>query len=351
MADRGACGEVFFLHKCSIKNNVAFTLLMIKRLSMPIVSVILPNYNHASFLKERIDSILNQTYQDFELILLDDCSTDNSRDILSKYEQHPKVSALLLNEKNTGNTFLQWDRGIRMAKGKYVWIAESDDCADVHFLECTVRAMEQNRNAVMCLTGSISIDEHGNQMKHKFYDRWKETGEVKCFDGHEYVKHNLMYRNYVYNASMVLFRREVYVKLDKSFQRYRCAGDWQFWAEVAWQGDVLEVRSRLNRFRQHTNKVSSRAKISGEGVADAINVVHYILTHSHVSRYKRWIIQGECYRRVRRLQVPPDTRRALFAQGQELMSFSVAHDYLGRVNRLLAFVLPWLPTYRSDLLK
>lgn len=318
---------------------------------MPDVSVILPNYNHSLYLKERIESILNQTYQDFELILLDDCSTDNSREILLEYEKHPKVSALVLNEENTGNTFLQWDKGIRLAKGKYIWIAESDDSADKHFLECTVKAMEQNVKAVMCLTGSILINEHGTRMKQVSRDRWKETGETKCFDGKEYVKHNLMYRNYVYNASMVLFKRDVYASLDKSFQRYRCAGDWQFWAEVAWLGDVLEVRSKLNRFRQHTNKVSSRAKQSGEGVADTIDVMRYILAHSQVSRYKRWMIQGECYRLIRRLRVSRDVRRALLAKGREIMSISVVHYYLGRMNRVFSFILPWLPTHRSDKLK
>ena len=131
----------------------------------PMVSVILPNYNHVVYLKERIESILNQTYQNFELILLDDCSADNSCDILNAYKEHPKVSALVLNEKNTGNTFLQWDRGIRLAKGKYVWIAESDDTADIHFLEATVAALELNPSAIMCLTGSILIDGQGQRMK------------------------------------------------------------------------------------------------------------------------------------------------------------------------------------------
>ena len=70
------------------------------------VSVIVPNYQHAPYLRERIDSILNQTYQDFEVILLDDCSKDESRDILLSYQDHPKVSHVVLNEENTGNTFL-----------------------------------------------------------------------------------------------------------------------------------------------------------------------------------------------------------------------------------------------------
>lgn len=312
------------------------------------VSVILPNYNHSSYLEERIESILNQTYQDFELILLDDCSTDDSREILLNYKNHPKVSALVLNGKNTGNTFLQWDKGICLAKGKYIWIAESDDSADTCFLERTVAAMEKEPKAVMCLTGSVLIDEHGNEMKQKSRDRWKETGEVKCFDGHEYVKHNLMYRNYVYNASMVVFCQDVYEKLDKSFQLYRCAGDWQFWAEVAWQGDVLEVRSKLNRFRQHTNKVSSRAKYSGEGVSDTIDVMNYILLRSQVSRYKHWMVQAECYRLIRRLHVSKDIRYALFMKGRKVMSVSTTHYFLGKTNRILSLFFPCLPTHRGD---
>jgi glycosyltransferase involved in cell wall biosynthesis len=72
----------------------------------PIVSVIIPNYNHAPFLKERIESVLNQSFQDFEVILLDDCSTDNSRDIIEQYRHHPRVSNIIFNEQNTGNTFV-----------------------------------------------------------------------------------------------------------------------------------------------------------------------------------------------------------------------------------------------------
>lgn len=69
------------------------------------VSVIVPNYNHAPYLKPRIDSIVNQTYHDFELILLDDCSTDNSREILESYRSNPHVTHIVYNEQNGRNTF------------------------------------------------------------------------------------------------------------------------------------------------------------------------------------------------------------------------------------------------------
>lgn len=77
----------------------------------PTVSVIIPNYNHAPYLKERIESVTGQEYDDIEVILLDDCSGDNSREIIERYRSHPKVSQVIFNEKNSGTTFAQWKRG------------------------------------------------------------------------------------------------------------------------------------------------------------------------------------------------------------------------------------------------
>ena len=96
------------------------------------VSVIIPNYNHAPFLKERIDSVLNQTYDNFEVIILDDKSTDNSKEVIANYRGHSKISHIVYNEENSGSTFKQWQKGFSLAKGDYIWIAESDDVAACH---------------------------------------------------------------------------------------------------------------------------------------------------------------------------------------------------------------------------
>src|SRR5580658_382186 len=101
---------------------------------MPTVSVIVPNYNHARFLHRRIDTILAQTFQDFELILLDDCSTDESSSILREYGSDARVR-LEFNEVNSGSPFKQWNKGVRLAQGKYIWMAESDDYAAPRLLE------------------------------------------------------------------------------------------------------------------------------------------------------------------------------------------------------------------------
>jgi glycosyltransferase involved in cell wall biosynthesis len=76
---------------------------------MPKVSIVIPNYNHATYLGRRVESVLRQTFQDFEVILLDDCSTDDSRSLLSEYACDPRVR-MEFNEKNSGSPF----KGVRV---------------------------------------------------------------------------------------------------------------------------------------------------------------------------------------------------------------------------------------------
>ena len=129
-----------------------------------LVSVIVPNYNHARFLPQRLDSILAQTFRDFELIVLDDLSTDNSREVIGQYTaRHPM--RLLFNEENSGSPFIQWQRGADLATGKYLWIAESDDYADPRLLERLVAVMERAPNVGLAYCESRTVTSDGERAK------------------------------------------------------------------------------------------------------------------------------------------------------------------------------------------
>ena len=104
------------------------------------VSVIIPNYCHAPYLRQRIDSVLAQSYPDFEVVLLDDCSTDGSREVIERYRNHPRIKQIVYNDRNGGSAFAQWRKGFALTQGEYIWIAESDDYADPAFLERCVRS-------------------------------------------------------------------------------------------------------------------------------------------------------------------------------------------------------------------
>ncbi len=260
----------------------------------PMVSVIVPNYCHASYLKERIDCILNQTFRNFELILLDDCSTDNSSEILLSYKNNPLVSHVIINEHNSGNTFLQWEKGVSLAKGKYIWIAESDDYADETFLDSMMSAFYMYPDCALVRSGSYMTNENGRIMFCN-WDYWEEDMSIHYISGKEYIRRNMLRFNYIYNASMVVFRKDVFQQIDKVYQNLQYTGDWQCWIELLVRGPICEYRRKLNYFRQHSNKVSARSKQSNRGLADQFTVLSYVIDNVKMSLFRRIMLRGEMY--------------------------------------------------------
>lgn len=223
---------------------------------MPKVSIIVPNYNHSRYLKQRIDSIIGQTYQDFELILLDDLSTDNSRDIIEQYRHHPKVSNIVFNSVNSGSPFKQWEKGISIATGKYVWIAESDDYADDSFLKSLMGIIEENKAIGLAFCGSNAVDDNGKLINEAKWEIAVNKGYYYSNNGYDICEKYLFSRPLIPNASSAIFRRENFLHVNKSFKDYKVCGDWQFWVDVCFEGEVAYLPQQLNFFRQSDTSVS-----------------------------------------------------------------------------------------------
>lgn len=249
---------------------------------MPKVSVIVPCFNHAKFLRQRIASILNQTYTNFELILLDDCSNDGSRELLLSYRDNPHVTQIELNSRNTGCPFLQWEKGIRLAQGEYIWIAESDDYAEPEFLATTVALLDKHPEARLCLTGSSIVDANNDPIPADKYglDPWEADGKVYVFPSKEYLSTHMLDRNSVYNASMVLFRnKDCLHNITPHYQRMRYCGDWMFWIEQIRKGSVIEVHSKLNYFRKHGDNTTEHGTNEGRSLGEIAFIRHFMYRH------------------------------------------------------------------------
>lgn len=226
---------------------------------VPRVSVIVPNYNHAPFLRQRLESILGQTYRSFEIILLDDCSTDNSIEVLSRYENHEMVSALIVNNENSRSTFNQWKKGIELARGEIIWIAESDDYIDLNFLETLVPLFDQYKSINLAFCQSKVVDEHDNVLRDN-----SRGDDVRIYQGASFIQDRMLLGNAIYNASMALFRKEsVTTAIISSLSTYRYCGDWLFWGKLLQNGDVCEFENSLNFFRSHSNNVSNSSEKEG----------------------------------------------------------------------------------------
>lgn len=279
----------------------------------PTVSVIVPNYNHAPYLRQRIDSILEQRFDDFELILLDDCSTDSSRDILESYRTEPRVSKVIFNDANSGSTFAQWRRGLAEARGEYVWIAESDDFAHPDFLATLVGQLRANPEAVLAYSGSIIVDAEGREIPGADWDRFAKTrAACEIYSPEQMIRKNLLRNNQIYNASMALFRRNTAPKIDGRFTAMHFCGDWLFWSELAQRGSAISISAKLNNFRQHAQKVSNLASKQGLTYVEGFEVINSMADFLRLSPFERKVLAGRTWKRLNQYpEIHPDRSEAV----------------------------------------
>ncbi len=241
---------------------------------MPQVSVIIPNYNHAPYLKQRIDSVLHQTYADIEVIILDDCSTDNSKEIIEQYRNNKTISQIIYNDANSGSTFKQWDKGIQLAKGEYIWIAESDDWCENNFLETIVSGLEKNNDAVFGYCQSFCVNDNSEIIFQSNHFKLEDY----CLK-EKFLEQFLCFQNAVFNASMAVFRKKSYYNISEFYRSFKFVGDWIFWAELSRLGTVYINAKPLNYFRKHDKDVSSKMYAGGLNFIEELQALNYFHQH------------------------------------------------------------------------
>ncbi|MBP5768280.1 MAG: glycosyltransferase family 2 protein [Fibrobacter sp.] len=243
---------------------------------MPLVSIIVPNYNHAPYLRQRLDSIFNQTFQDFEVIILDDCSTDNSKEIIEEYGSRPQVSHIIYNETNSGSPFKQRAKGFELAQGEYIWIAESDDWADVKFLETIVPIIQKDPSLSLIYTG-INIVYPNTVTELKTYP------SSRYINGDSFIRHKMTDMNAIYNASCAIFKRSCLKQISNSYTNYNGCGDWIFWIEICKTGNVYYCSELLDYFRQHNKSSTKKNSQLGKQALEFWNIYQ----HSRSSFFHR----------------------------------------------------------------
>jgi O-antigen biosynthesis protein len=241
-------------------------LLIYGGMQVPRVSVVIPNFNYAHYLSERLASITAQTVPVYEIIFLDDGSSDDSIETMQRLRQttHPEPR-IVVNHANSGSVFRQWQRGVQLARGDFVWIAEADDLAKPDFLERLLEGMLGDPDVVLGYCQSEAIDEHGRQvmMDYRSYtndlsmERWSRSYVV---DGATEVDAALAIKNTIPNVSAVLFRRQPLLdvmngKLEE-ISRYKVAGDWVVYLHLLRAGKIFYAPVVCNCHRRHSGSVT-----------------------------------------------------------------------------------------------
>lgn len=249
---------------------------------MPKVSVIIPNYNHEGFLIERLRSVFGQVYSDFDVIILDDFSNDRSREIIKAYESNPKVSNIVFNDQNSGSTFEQWKKGILLAKGDWIWIAESDDVADLNFLNKLLLLASRDPKTVICFSASNLIDRDGNVIRREDWAQDisdRDWGLDFCNLGVDEIKEQMFFKNVIPNASAVIFKKDaVNLSVFDNIKTMKFAGDWFFWIKLMEVGKICYTSQTLNSFRYHseTTRSTKSAELEKKRFSEYFDILRYL---------------------------------------------------------------------------
>lgn len=260
----------------------------------PLVSVIIPNYCHAKYLDQRIQSVLNQTYQNFEVIILDDCSPDDgaSRAVIEKYRGNPHISHIVYNETNSGSPYKQWHKGASLSKGELLWIAESDDYANNDFIDCLIPMFERNKGISVAFCRTIEFDEDG--IIGPAYPLDIQEG---VYGGKEFIRRWCILKAGIVNASCAIFTRNAFNDISDIYTTFKGAADKLFWVEIAECGDVAFVDKPYNFFRQHKNNSTKDLTMSGINQIEDKRIYDYLCQNGHINMNEQACIKWDFIKR------------------------------------------------------
>lgn len=255
----------------------------------PLISVIVPNYNHGKYLRERLDSIYNQSYQNIEVILLDDASVDGSVAILEEYaERYRQNTRLICNTHNSGSPFAQWRKGMSLARGELIWIAESDDNSNAEFLsELAPMFANSAVTLAFCKTlfindgGKVvwSTDEYLHDVAPELWQRPFVMGAATL------VQRAWVAKNIVPNVGSAIFRKPLDLSKLCAFgwTNFKVCGDWIFYLNICRGGLVGYSEKPMNLYRLHSANTSVNLHKDEQFYREHAEALRFAQLHYHIS--------------------------------------------------------------------
>lgn len=247
---------------------------------MPRVSILLPNYNYARYLKERLRSILGQTMADFELIYLDDASQDESNQVAEAFASDPRMRLERFTQ-NSGRVYQRWNDGAAMATGEWLWFAGADDSAHPCFLERLLDKAETHPTAAMIYCRQITIDSAGRILGTTYNNIASVTGHLAqdYFASGPAEAFLLTAGNYVASASSLLLRRDAFEAAGGFDARLWLAADWDLYLTLLRSHDIAYTAEPLTFYRSHRVTVTNSTRSAVKSCEDA-----YCVTRAY-----RWL--------------------------------------------------------------
>ncbi|MDA3883769.1 MAG: glycosyltransferase [Bacteroidales bacterium] len=208
-------------------------------MTRPLITVYITNYNYGQYIREAITGLLNQTFQNFEVIIIDDGSTDNSKEIIEEYASHEKIQIIYQQNKGLNVTN---NVAIKASKGKYIMRLDADDFLTPDALEVMSTKLESDENLGLVFPDYYMVDKEGNilniEQRHSFND------EVSLFDQPAH-------------GACTMIRTDFLKNLGGYDEQYTCQDGYELWIKFVTKYKVANVNKPLFYYRQHGKNLTS----------------------------------------------------------------------------------------------
>ena len=250
--------------------------------------MVVPNYNYARYIEDRLLTVFEQKYPLFEIIVLEDKSPDDSLSVIERViAESGRTVKLIVNDTNSGNTFRQWQKGLEEARGDLLWIAEADDLSSDHFIGELVSVFDNDTD--IGFTDSKMIDSDGNSLgdSYNFYYRDIDSDlflKSQSMDGEEFVRRAMTVKNSILNVSSVLWRtealRDALTAETNAVLKHKLVGDWRLYIKVllAKNSKISYLAKSLNTHRRHADSVTHA--LDAQKHVNEISEIHELIKDS-----------------------------------------------------------------------
>lgn len=215
------------------------------------VSIILPTYNGEKFISQSLDSVISQSYKDWELLVIDDGSKDNTSKIVNNYSRKEERIKYIKNEKNLGIQ-KTLNKGLKLAKGGYIARIDDDDIwSDKDKLKKQVEFLDKNKEYVLVGTGTIVVDENRKEL-YRFLPPEKDKD----------IRNKMLYKN-CFTHSSIMFKKDSALKFGgySENKESRHIEDYDLWLKLGTVGKMYNISDYSTKFTAHSNSISSKNKL------------------------------------------------------------------------------------------
>ncbi|MGL6298356.1 MAG: glycosyltransferase [Methanobacteriaceae archaeon] len=303
-------------------------------MSLPRISVVIPSYNHEKYVKETIESVLNQTFQDFEIIITDDGSSDRTVDKIKEFDD--ERIKLFVFEENQG-ACVAVNNCINKSKGEFIAVLSSDDFWELDKLEKQVKFLDENFDIAATFSKAYFIDENSEVIENwdngSTYSFYENVFDVENRSKEEWSNHFFMNGNCLCHPSM-LIRKEIYNDVGLYDERMANLPDFDMWIRICLKYDIHIMDEKLISFRirdDDSNVSAMTLKTAIRSKFEFNHVFNHYLSIENKEHFIKIFPESDMYGHVRNDTIPYFLARLAIELGidnRQIWGLNIIYDFM-----------------------